>query len=56
MMLKSNRLEQNIYNTLCQQEHTHTQNHSPGADPHEGDGGAGKEDRHEEKGLPAPDV
>lgn len=29
---------------------------SPGADPHEGDGGAGEEDRHEEEGLPAPDV
>lgn len=29
---------------------------SPGADPHEGDGGAGEEHRHEEEGLPAPDV
>lgn len=29
---------------------------SPGADPHEGDGRAGKEDRHEQKRLPAPDV
>lgn len=29
---------------------------SPGADPHEGDGGAGEEDGHEEEGLPAPDV
>lgn len=29
---------------------------SPGADPHKGDGGTGEEDRHEEEGLPAPDV
>lgn len=35
-----------------QVEHTN----SPGADPHERDGGAGKEDSHEEKRLPAPDI
>lgn len=29
---------------------------SPGADPHEGDGCTGEENRHEEEGLPAPDV
>lgn len=29
---------------------------SPRADPHEGDGGTGEENRHEEEGLPAPDI
>lgn len=39
---------------MCKNTQTHTD--SPGADPHEGDGGAGEENRHEEEGLPAPDI
>ena len=38
------------------QESTTGVTHSPRADPHEGDGGTGEENRHEEEGLPAPGI
>lgn len=49
--------EQHVTSTCSEPPaHTPTHTHSPWADPHEGDGGAGEEDREEEEGLPPPDI